>query len=358
MRRMKGLWIVLALIFAVALGLLPGMAELARAEDAAANDVVPCVPETVYTVTLQPGMAGDKAVAGDEIVFNSDDMGLLIMGKDETEFGKFYLDDKENAVNDDKQVIGSSSPTVCGIVGGSSGEYTMPKSVVVKETEVTLAPDEVYHIEAGVIGYDTTKEFLKQGCALLRYASSNLNVAKVDNLGVVTAKGLGNCVITVYASNGVRTKVKITVAPQIQEEIEYKGGLYRLNKAKTAAIFAGAAKKTVTKLTITATVKIGKKSYPVTEIAASACEGLGKLKNLTIGKNVEKIGAKAFYDCGSLKTITLKTEKLKKAAAIGANAFGKGAKKPTVKCPKSVLEKYTKWLKKKGIPKEAKFQGI
>ena len=77
-----------------------------------------------------------------------------------------------------------------------------------------------------------------------------------------------------------------------------------------------------------------------------------KLDTLVIGKNVEKIGAKAFYDCGKLKNVTIKTENLKEKN-VGADAFGKNAKKMTVKCPKSKVKTYKKWLAKKGVAKTA-----
>ncbi len=99
-------------------------------------------------------------------------------------------------------------------------------------------------------------------------------------------------------------------------------------------------------------------NYRVREIAASAGKGLKKLRSLTIGKYVQKIGKKAFCNCDSLKTITVRTELLAGADAIGANAFGKGAAKPTVRCPKKMLKKYTKWLKQKGLPKGTVFETI
>ena len=77
-----------------------------------------------------------------------------------------------------------------------------------------------------------------------------------------------------------------------------------------------------------------------------------KLDTLVIGKNVEKIGAKAFYDCGKLKDVTIKTTNLKEKN-VGTDAFGKNAKKMTVKCPKKMLKTYKKWLVKKGVAKTA-----
>ncbi len=258
-----------------------------------------------------------------------------------------------------KAYLGKASPVVHAIVGGSSDKQTTPKTVTVKKKEVNLQLKKTHTIEATVTGYDSSKEILADG-ALLRYVSSNVNVARVSSKGVVTARHTGRCVITVFASSGVSAKVTVNVtreAPE-QTEVVVSGGLYQLNKEKTYAIFDGVEKKDITKLTIAATVKIGGKSYRVEEIAASAGMGLSKLKSLTVGKYVKKIGKKAFYDCGSLKTILLKTEKLANADAIGAEAFGKSAGKHTVKCPKSMLKKYTKWLKKKGLPKGTVFEEI
>ena len=74
-----------------------------------------------------------------------------------------------------------------------------------------------------------------------------------------------------------------------------------------------------------------------------------------IGKNIEKIGKNAFYGCKKLSSITFKTTKLK-ASKVGKNAF-KGVKaKVTVKVSKNKAKDYKKWLKKKGIPANAKFK--
>ena len=76
---------------------------------------------------------------------------------------------------------------------------------------------------------------------------------------------------------------------------------------------------------------------------------------VTIGKNVKKIGANAFYNCKKLKTITIYTTKLK-MSTVGKNAF-KGVKKNVVvKVPKAKYSLYKKVLKKRGISKVAKFR--
>lgn len=95
-------------------------------------------------------------------------------------------------------------------------------------------------------------------------------------------------------------------------------------------------------------VKIGEKSYKVTEIAAKACSGMAKLKKLTIGKNVKKIGAKAFWKCKGLETVTIKT-KLLTEKSVRSSAFGGGSKKTVYKVPKAKKSAYRKILVKKGV---------
>ena len=173
----------------------------------------------------------------------------------------------------------------------------------------------------------------------------------------MTAKNPGSCVIYVMANNGVRAEVKIRVTRSKVPAAKtvYKGGIYRLNKAGTAAVFVGPEKKNAARLAVADTVTIDGKRCPVTEIADAAGHGMKQLKSLTIGKNVAIIGKRAFDHCPALKTIVLRTEKLKSAGSIGENAFANGAGAPKVKCPAKRLKKYSAWLRKKGLPKDAVF---
>ncbi|SNU07125.1 Ig-like domain (group 2) [Lachnospiraceae bacterium] len=113
-----------------------------------------------------------------------------------------------------------------------------------------------------------------------------------------------------------------------------------------------ASKKSGTKITVPATVKIGGKSYKVTEISAKAFANNKKIKTVIIGKNVKKIGKEAFAGCSNLKTVTFKTKKLTKIGSKAFKTIKKGAK---FKCPKAKKTKYKKMLKKSGVPKKAKY---
>jgi len=52
---------------------------------------------------------------------------------------------------------------------------------------------------------------LKEHTAVLRYESSNTEVATVNSKGKITAKGKGSCYVYVYAQNGVYKRIKVTV---------------------------------------------------------------------------------------------------------------------------------------------------
>lgn len=152
--------------------------------------------------------------------------------------------------------------------------------------------------------------------------------------------------------------------------------------------------KTVSNVTIPATVTLNGITYKVTGIAegafknnaklttiklgsdiktigAGAFYGCKKLKNVTIGNNVTTIGDKAFYKCTALtkiiipsevsmigkqafygcknlRNIIIKTTKLT-SGKVGSNAFKGINKKASVKVPKSKVKAYSIMLKKKGI---------
>ncbi len=125
-----------------------------------------------------------------------------------------------------------------------------------------------------------------------------------------------------------------------------------INGNGTVAFVAPLSKKRKS-FTVPDTITVGGVVYKVAEIKANAFKNNKKLKKVVIGKNIEKIGAKAFYGCKKLANITIKTTKLK-SKTVGKKAFGKIYKKPVVKMPKSKKKAYKKWIYKKGLTKKAK----
>lgn len=102
--------------------------------------------------------------------------------------------------------------------------------------------------------------------------------------------------------------------------LKYKVTAYS-SKSKTVTIIG--ASKQITSLTIPDTVVYKKETFKVTAIADNAFANQKKLKSAVIGKNVTKIGKKAFYNCKVLAKVTFKGTAVK---TIGKDAF-KGIKK-------------------------------
>ncbi len=139
-----------------------------------------------------------------------------------------------------------------------------------------------------------------------------------------------------------------------------KGDTYKVVKTsgKTAEVelTKSAAKKKAKTVVIPKTVKVDGVKYKVTSIAKKAFAGNKNLKRVVIGAEIEKIGAKAFYNCPNLKFVTIKSTGLT-AKSVGAKAFAKIHKKAVVEVPKAKKTAYKKWLKKRGIGGKQKIMG-
>ena len=108
------------------------------------------------------------------------------------------------------------------------------------------------------------------------------------------------------------------------------------------------SEKAYTVADIPDTVELKGKSYHVTQIKDSALANSSKIKRVSIGENVKKIGKKVFYNCKNLKSITIKSELLKKNS-IGANAFKGLPSDAVLTVPKEKLSTYKSILKSKGL---------
>ncbi len=133
------------------------------------------------------------------------------------------------------------------------------------------------------------------------------------------------------------------------------GARYQVTSAaeKNPTVAYTGSKKKKASVTIPATVKINNVTYKVTSIAANAFKNNKKLKKVVIGKNITKIGKKAFYGCSKLKNITVKTTKLTKKN-VGSQAFKGIHKKATFKVSKKKISSYRKIFKARGAAKTIK----
>ena len=68
---------------------------------------------------------------------------------------------------------------------------------------------------------------------------------------------------------------------------------------------------------------------------------MSRLQSVTVGKNVTKIGARAFEGDKQLKRVSIKGKNLKK---VGAAAFANIHKKAKIKVPQKKLGSYKKLL--------------
>ncbi len=114
---------------------------------------------------------------------------------------------------------------------------------------------------------------------------------------------------------------------------------------KGQAAACGVSSKTLKKIRIADSVVIKGTSLKVTSVNAGVFAGMKKLKKVTIGKNVTSIGKKAFFKDKKLKSVVIKSKKLKK---VKAKAFAGINKKAAAKVPKACKKKYKKLLKNKG----------
>ncbi len=143
----------------------------------------------------------------------------------------------------------------------------------------------------------------------------------------------------VYTDDSGKAKYKVT----------------KLGPTKGTVTYVKPAKKKTSNVVVPATATINGVTYKVTAIDKNACKNNKYIKKVTIGNNVTKIGAKAFYGCKKLKKLTIKSTKLT-TKKVGKKAFGKTAKKMTVKVPKKKVKAYKTMLKKRGISKKAKIK--
>ena len=172
--------------------------------------------------------------------------------------------------------------------------------------------------------------------------------AKVGEV-IITASGKVKDAPIIAPACILTVKEKV-VAPGTKATV---GNLqYQVADATTAKVLKG-KKKTLTKISVPATVTIEGKSFKVTEVGPKAFKNNKKLKKVVIGANVKKIGSAAFAGDKKLKSIVVKSKVLKK---VGSKAFKGINKKAVIKVPKAKKKAYKKLFKNKGQAKTVKIK--
>ena len=89
----------------------------------------------------------------------------------------------------------------------------------------------------------------------------------------------------------------------------------------------------------------------MTAVNKNAFKKCKQLTKVSVGKYVSSIGEKCFFGCNNLKTVTVKTKRLK---TVGKNAFKGINSKAVIRVPKNYIDKYTKLVAKGKAPKGVK----
>lgn len=111
------------------------------------------------------------------------------------------------------------------------------------------------------------------------------------------------------------------------------------------AEYTASIKKNAKSVRIPDKVVLNGQTYDVTRIGRSACKGMKKLKRVTIGEQVTVIRKNAFYECRSLKKITVKSMQLKK---VEKNAWKGIYRKAQIKVPENRIQKHKKLMQNRG----------
>ena len=93
---------------------------------------------------------------------------------------------------------------------GGSKKYTNPKSITLSDNRVSLNENESYWIKAKVNKLRKGKKLIDHE-AKIRYFSTDTSIAKVNTAGKIEAVSKGSCKIYVYAVNGVKKTINVTV---------------------------------------------------------------------------------------------------------------------------------------------------
>ena len=253
------------------------------------------------------------------------------------------------------------------LADGSLQELTLPApSAIVNADDRKPDPDEsdpkpvTYDISGAAIGAIARQYYT--GAAVtpqlaISYAGKPLAQGIDYTVSYAGNVNIGTATVTVTGIGSYYGAKTATFEIGIKKGSVWKidGFRYKVtdeNKGTVAVLGMYQKKNNVT---IKDTVTIGGKTFRITEIAAGAFQKNGKLKKVTIGKNVEKIGKKAFYNCKKLNKIQIHTRKLN-GKCVGKDAFGKTNAKMSMKVPKGKKAAYKKFLYKKGCSKKAKIQ--
>lgn len=143
-----------------------------------------------------------------------------------------------------------------------------------------------------------------------------------------------------------QTPVKVKVGDKLTDA-KSKANYEVTSLGKTSTVtYTGTTDEKAASINLPATINVGERTYKVTVIADNAFRNNKKIKKVTVGNNIKKIGKNVFRGCSKLRTVTIG----KSVTKIGKNTFKS--------CPKlrTIIIK-SKKLVSKGVMKRA-FVGL
>ena len=241
--------------------------------------------------------------------------------------------------------------------------YTELEGMIGKALEVIYAADANKYTAESRVGFS---DCLVGGAVV--HKNINKTQLDVDRAALMINTQLAALKIK-PTSYGDKTVNKDTGGMNGAEFRPHKGAVYTLGglKYKVLTVSSGkkgtvsvtgpaksSTRKSLKKLTIPLTIKLNGYTLKVIEVASKAFRKFKKLKKVTIGKNVTRIGKNAFNGCSKLADIIVKSKKIK---SVGRKAFTGIAKKATFTFPKKKFKNYkNKVFKGKGQSKKAKYK--
>ncbi len=300
-----------------------------------------------------------RPVAG--VMQYEDANGELRTLRQGTDYRVVYGDPGQN------DLISTDKGTVTDVASGTGSQGTRPCVTV----RFQSSSDKCNFLNYQNFFFDIVKADISDSSQATVTIPASVKVGDSNAIKVVgyTGKTIGSSNYDVKFSSVSNGKVTVTVtgkknlkgsfsktvavASPSSSSKTTKGVTYSVSNAGKKTVTVSKVKTSARSVTIPATVKISKTTYKVTAIAKKAFANSKNLTRVTIGKNVSKIGAKAFYGCKKLKTVEIKSAKLTKKS-IGKKAFSKIHAKAMVKCPKKKVKAYKKYLRKAGLSAKAK----
>ncbi len=158
----------------------------------------------------------------------------------------------------------------------------------------------------------------------------------------------GTSVYTVnfkFSDDPVKVEADKQISFEVGKEIISEGLKYKFVSAEGDLSFTGVVSDQKN-IVIPDTVTYDGYTLKVTEIADKALKGNKKVKKVTIGSNVTKIGKQAFFKAKKLKKVIISSVNI---SSVGKKAFGKNDGSLVIKVNKSVKKQYKKMFKRSGV---------